>query len=166
MDLGLSVHHLCLSCTPRTKYYGFSRPLTSKIPNLLLSTSMQSKNNPTLPKQSHNSSLEILDFRPVEKKTKQIPTTLLKYKPIFWTRNLELSFIQINSMSLEAAVRKTVPAYHFLIEYPIQSFCLFFQIQIKLAKAQTPSLRHKFNYNKAVAACLIRMLFYTFLFTF
>lgn len=80
---------------------------------------------------------------------------LFKYKPKFWRRNLELGLIQINSVSLEAAVRKNVPAYHFLIEYPIQSFYLCIQMQIKLAKAQMPSLRHKFNYNKAVAEFLI-----------
>lgn len=69
-------------------------------------------------------------------------------------------------MSLEAAVWKKVPARHFLIEYPIQSFYLCIQMQIKLAKAQMPRLRHKFNYNKAVAEFLIWMLFYTYVFTF
>lgn len=39
-------------------------------------------------------------------------------------------------------------------------------MQIQLAKAQMPSLRHKLNYNKAVAEFLIWMLSYTYVFTF
>lgn len=66
-------------------------------------------------------------------------------------------------MCLEATVRKNVPAYHFLIEHPIPSFYLLIQMQIKLAKAQMPSLRHKFNYNKSVTEFLIWMLFCTYI---
>lgn len=67
-------------------------------------------------------------------------------------------------MCLEATVRKNVPAYHFLIEHPIQSFYLLIQMQIKLAKPQMPSLRHKFNYNKSVTEFLIWMLFCTYIY--
>lgn len=58
-------------------------------------------------------------------------------------------------MRLEATVRKNVPAYHLVIEDPIQSFYLLIQMQIEVAKAQMPSLRHKFNYNKSVTEFLI-----------
>lgn len=58
-------------------------------------------------------------------------------------------------MCLEATVRKNVPTYYLAIEHPIQSFYLLIQIQIKVAKEQMPSLRHKFNYNKSVTEFLI-----------
>lgn len=107
--------------------------------------------------------MEILDLRLVKNKQKNI--TLLKYKPRF-PRKQPRTWAYTDSLSLETAVRTHVPAQHFLIEYPIQSFYLFIQMQIKPTTAQMPSLRHKFNYNKAVAESLIWTLFYTYVFTF